>query len=125
MKMFAMSAGVPLVALAGLLDGPACAQAAEPGMMLMELTSLADAVPADAQDAAAGGVVFAQCQACHSVDGTDGLGPSLKGVVGRKAGRAFDFRYSRAMTGAPVMRYPGLHDASQRSALVAYLRTLK
>jgi cytochrome c len=46
-------------------------------MMVMELTSLTDAVSADAQQVAAGKVVFAQCEACHSVDGTDGAGPSL------------------------------------------------
>lgn len=39
--------------------------------------------------------LFAQCIACHSGRGT--LGPSLAGVVGRKAGSRADFAYSPAM----------------------------
>jgi hypothetical protein len=38
-------------------------------------------------DASAGRLVFRKCQACHSIDpGKDMLGPSLAGVIGRKAG---------------------------------------
>src|SRR5947208_10001581 len=40
-----------------------------------------------AGDAAKGKQVFAKCQACHSVEaGTNKLGPSLHGVVGRTSG---------------------------------------
>src|SRR5206468_496057 len=53
---------------------------------------------AQAQDASAGKAVFAQCAACHTVDGKNGFGPSLKGVVGRTAGTATGFHYSSAMT---------------------------
>src|SRR5580692_3992648 len=89
-----------------------------------------------AQDAAAGNVVFAQCSVCHSTDGTNGVGPTLRGVVGRKAGVVSGFRYSRAMRGANitwddkrlddyltnpqnlvpgnVMPFSGLSDARQR-----------
>ena len=49
-----------------------------------------------AADAAHGKVVFAQCAACHS-DKPDAIGPSLKGVYGRKSGSQPDFRYSNAM----------------------------
>ena len=105
------------------------------------------AVPVRAQDASAGKAVFGQCQACHSVDGNNGVGPSLKGVVGRKSGSEPGFRYSRAMSGAgitwdataldafiaepqkkvpgTVMPFSGLPDAGQRASLVAYLQTLK
>ena len=100
-----------------------------------------------AQDATAGKAAFAQCAACHAIDGTNGAGPSLKGVVGRKVGSFAGFRYSRAMkaveyswdaakldayladpqTAIPgnVMPFSGLPDAKQRADVVAYLQTLK
>jgi cytochrome c len=102
---------------------------------------------AHAQDVAAGRQAYAQCAACHSIDGSPGVGPSLKGVVGREAGSAPGFRFSRAMKGAGypwdarkldayianpqnavpgnVMPYAGLDDAKQRADLVAYLASLK
>ncbi len=49
-----------------------------------------------AADAAHGKVVFETCAACHS-DKPDAIGPSLRGVYGRKAGSLQDFRYSNAM----------------------------
>ena len=49
-----------------------------------------------AADAAHGKVVFQTCAACHS-DKPDAIGPSLKGVYGRKSGSLADFRYSNAM----------------------------
>ena len=39
-----------------------------------------------AADASRGERVFAKCKACHKVDGTDGTGPHLNGVVGRAVG---------------------------------------
>ena len=49
---------------------------------------VADAGPAFEEiyasaDAAAGEKVFAKCKACHKMDGTDGTGPHLNGVVDR------------------------------------------
>lgn len=57
------------------------------------------AVPAHAEgDAAAGEKVFAKCKACHEVEkGVNKVGPTLKGVVGRKAASVPDFKYSEAM----------------------------
>lgn len=101
------------------------------------------AAPADAKPTA-----FAQCAACHSVEpGKNGLGPSLAGVVGRKAGTGAGFAYSDAMKAygktwdeasldtylaAPMkvvpgtrMTYAGLTDAAQRKELIEYLKTLK
>jgi cytochrome c len=49
-----------------------------------------------AADAARGKIVFQTCSACHS-DKPDAIGPSLRGVYGRKAGAVEDFRYSNAM----------------------------
>jgi cytochrome c len=40
--------------------------------------------------------IFKACAACHT-DRPDGLGPSLKGIIGRKPGTIEDFHYSNAM----------------------------
>ena len=102
---------------------------------------------ANAQDAAAGKAVFSQCTACHSTDGSNGTGPSLQGIAGRKAGSFPGFRYSRAMKNAGrnwdaasldtyianpqaavpgnLMPFSGVADAKQRADLIAYLLTLK
>lgn len=104
------------------------------------------AASAQAQDVAAGKTAFAQCSACHSVDGSNGVGPSLKGIAGRQAGSFAGFRYSRAMKGAGfnwddkklaayladpqkvvpgnVMPFAGVADEKQRADLVAFLMTL-
>jgi cytochrome c len=54
------------------------------------------AMPAVAADAVHGKVVFQTCAACHS-DKPDAIGPSLRGVYGRKSAGLTDFRYSNAM----------------------------
>ncbi len=65
--------------------------------------ALGAAAPAQAQalpkgNAAKGKTLFSQCQVCHSVEaGKNGVGPSLKGVVGRKAASIDGFNYSPAM----------------------------
>jgi cytochrome c len=49
-------------------------------------------------DAVKGEKVFKKCMACHSaVDATNKVGPSLKGVVGRKAASVEGYTYSAAM----------------------------
>jgi cytochrome c len=55
--------------------------------------------PAIAADAAHGKLVFQTCAACHT-DKPDAIGPSLRGVYGRKSAALPDFRYSNAMTRA-------------------------
>jgi cytochrome c len=55
--------------------------------------------PAAAADAAHGKAVFQTCAACHS-DKPDAIGPSLRGVYGRKSAALPDFRYSNAMVRA-------------------------
>jgi cytochrome c len=47
-----------------------------------------------AADAAAGEKVFGKCKACHKLDGKDGTGPHLNGVVGRAKAAAAGFGYS-------------------------------
>jgi cytochrome c len=121
-----LSAGVAVVALA-VLGG------------------LAPGVGATAD--AAGQSAFVQCAACHSTDGSNGVGPSLKGIVGRSSASVSGFAYSNAMKRAQlqwtaeqldkyiaspqtvvpgnVMPYAGMADATRRADLVAYLATLK
>jgi cytochrome c len=101
-----------------------------------------------AQDAAAGEAVFkTQCGICHSiVAGKNMIGPSLFGVVGRKAGGIPGFHYSaankdsgltwdaatlnryltnpQAVVPGTIMPYAGLKDDTKRADLIAYLSTL-
>jgi cytochrome c len=54
--------------------------------------------PAIAADASHGKVLFEKCASCHNDKaGASDVGPSLNGVLGRKAGGLDDFRYSNAM----------------------------
>lgn len=67
-----------------------------------EATEAAEEGPAFAElyasaDAAAGEKVFSKCKACHKVDGSDGTGPHLNGVVDRAKGAAAGFGYSDAL----------------------------
>jgi cytochrome c len=54
-----------------------------------------------AGDAAKGKKVFNKCKACHTVKaGKHKIGPSLAGVVGRKAGSAAGYKKYKGMKGA-------------------------
>jgi cytochrome c len=49
-------------------------------------------------DAAAGEQVFKKCAACHeNAKGTNKVGPTLKGIVGRPVATAPAYTYSKAM----------------------------
>jgi cytochrome c2 len=97
-----------------------------------------------AADVEKGKAVFEQCAACHSLDGSgDYDGPTLKGVIGRKAGSLEDYRYSAAMKRSDVtwdagtldkyvtdpqafipgnrMAFAGISEKTQRDDLIAYL----
>lgn len=70
--------------------------------MKMKLTLLAAlisfTVPALADgDPVAGKKVFRKCQACHTINGANRVGPSLEGIVGRPVATAEGFKYSPAM----------------------------
>jgi len=113
---------------------------------LAVLGGLAPRVSA-AADAATGQAAFVECAACHSIDGSNGVGPSLKGIVGRNSASVSGFPYSNAMKHAQLqwttaqldkyianpqaavpgnaMPYAGMTDAARRAALIAYLATLK
>jgi len=97
-------------------------------------------------DAAAGEKTFAQCKACHqAVEGKNGVGPSLAGIVGRTAGQVAGFSYSAANKGSGVvwkeetmfeyleapqkfmpgtkMAFAGLKKPQDRANVIAYLKT--
>lgn len=69
-----------------------------------------------AQDAVDGQKLFQQrCSACHQIDSTrNGVGPHLRGVIGRTSGAVEGFRYSPAMQGAGIT-----WDAAQLDAFLA------
>lgn len=110
------------------------------------LLAVAAAGTASAADAAHGMQLFATCAACHS-DRPDAIGPSLKGVYGRKSGSLPDFHYSNAMKRANLtwdeanlrdyikdpqakvkgnrMPFEGLDDRKDVDDVIAYLRDYK
>ena len=49
-----------------------------------------------AGDATAGEAVFKKCGSCHKIDGSNGVGPHLNGVVGRNHAAVEGFGYSEA-----------------------------
>src|SRR5713101_6710818 len=56
-----------------------------------------------AGDVAAGERTFSRCAPCHATEqGANKIGPSLAGVVGRRAGTAPGFKYSPALANAPI-----------------------
>ena len=96
-----------------------------------------------AADAERGRTLFTACAACHN-DGPDALGPSLKGVVGRRSAALEGFRYSNPMKRANLiwdednlrayirdpqakvkgnrMPYGGISEPADIEDLIAYLR---
>ncbi|WP_172299568.1 cytochrome c family protein [Pseudoruegeria sp. HB172150] len=99
-----------------------------------------------AADPAAGEKEFRACQSCHKVDGSNGTGPHLDGVVGRAIDSVPDFNYSGALeqvgdtwtpenlnhfltdpkAAAPgtKMSFKGISDVEDRANLIAWLDSL-
>lgn len=96
-------------------------------------------------DPAKGKAVFARCAVCHDLNtGANRIGPSLKGIIGRKAGTQPGFAYSPAMKAkgvtwnpaslsaylaAPASYVPGnrmalapITNPQDRANLIAYLQ---
>jgi cytochrome c len=112
-------------------------------VLLFLALALGQAVAADAEH---GKELFQPCAACHA-DRPDALGPSLKGVFGRKSAALDDFRYSNPMKRANLvwdeenlsayirdpqakvkgnrMPFGGISDPKDVDDVVAYLKTLK
>ncbi len=100
-------------------------------------------------DAAAGKAAFNQCKACHQVgpEAKNGVGPTLNGIVGRKAGEAAGYNYSDANKASGItwdeanlkeyltdpkakvpgtkMIFPGIKREKQLEDLIAYLKEIK
>jgi cytochrome c len=108
--------------------------------------ALVPALPAKAQDAAAGERVFLACRACHQVGETakNAVGPVLNGLFGRKSGTVAGYNYSEANKNSGItwdetvfreyirdpkakipgtkMVYAGLKDEQRITDLIAYLK---
>ncbi|MEA3534323.1 cytochrome c family protein [Rhizobium sp. CC-YZS058] len=71
------------------------------GLCLAALLAFSFPAWAEGGDAARGAATFKACSNCHVVQGDRTVfGPSLQGVVGRKAGSVPGYRYSEAMLAA-------------------------
>ncbi|GLK44174.1 MULTISPECIES: c-type cytochrome [Novosphingobium] len=92
-------------------------------------------------------MAFATCRSCHSTEpGQNGIGPTLHGIVGSKAGAVEGYAFSPALKNAgitwdrqsldtwlqgPMKMVPGtkmvlpVADAQKRKAIIGYLETLK
>ena len=110
--------------------------------------ALLDVTAAEAGNALSGAELFKPCAACHATEaGSSKQGPSLHGIIGRKAGSLAGYAYSPAMKAlgkawdaalldsylydpagtvpGTKMAYPGLKDENDRQDVIAYLATLK
>ena len=128
--LIAMSAGAIVAALASASTGTAIAK------------------EAGVQQVPAKPAAFATCAACHSVEpGKNGIGPSLAGIAGRKAGGLPGFAYSNALKNSGItwgaasldrwltspqqavpgtkMPFAGIPDPAKRREVVNYLLALK
>ena len=93
-----------------------------------------------------GQALYARCRACHTLNkgGRHKVGPNLWQIIGRKAGNADGYAYSKAMIASDIiwseetlsayienpakflpknkMAFAGLRQTSDRDALIAYLK---
>jgi cytochrome c len=138
----APAAEAPAAATSAAADAaaPAAAKIAADDTTTLDGTKFADMKG----DAAAGEKVFTQCKTCHVIDpGVNRIGPSLHGIIGRKAGEIAGFSYSSAnkesgITWTPEklyqylekparvvpgtkMAFAGLPKGQDRADVIAYL----
>jgi len=96
-------------------------------------------------NASKGSKIFKKCAACHSIaqNGGNKIGPSLWGVLGRKAGSVSDYKYSKGMAAhgklwtfeemnsflikpkdwikGTKMSFAGIKNAKERAAVILYM----
>jgi cytochrome c len=106
------------------------------------------AIDAVAQDTVSGKTLYEVCAPCHKLEpASSELGPTLIGIMGRRAGTRDDFRYSRSLLGVRIvwdeaaldafladpqafiagtrMPFGGIPDRTERANLISYLGTLR
>jgi cytochrome c len=113
------------------------------GGVLLGMAGLGPAIAADLDH---GKQIYVACAGCHT-EKPDAIGPSLKGVVGRKSGALEDFRYSNPMKRANLvwdeanlrdyianpqakvkgnrMPFGGVSNVKDLEDVIAYLKTLQ
>jgi cytochrome c len=109
--------------------------------------SLLSVLSTRAQQPPSASAEFGRCAVCHSTDGSNGTGPTLRGIQGRRSGTVPGFRYSRAMRSANItwdtealdryladpqelvpgniMPFSGVPDGSERARIISYLISLR
>jgi cytochrome c len=129
---------------------PACSENA-PGQSDRRAGGANDEIHVQATTEAAGTVpaALAQCKACHTFapDGSNGVGPRLHGVLGRRAGTVPGYTYSKAMANSGLtwtaeqldrfienpgqkvpgtkMTFAGVNNPKHRDEIIKYLSSLK
>ncbi len=134
-----IKAGLVCALLAGTLGLSAC------GGGSSEAESEAEPAAKEIPPLAERPASFEQCAVCHSMDaGVQGLGPSLAGIYGRKAGMVEGFQYSTAMKQSNItwddtqldlyladpnaavngtnMAFAGEKDQTRRHEIIGYLK---
>jgi len=115
-------------------------------IVLMLAMGTSSAAPAWSADLKLGAKLFtSECSECHTMkEGKNKKGPSIYGVLGRKAATISDYDYSSAIRSSNIvwseakldeyitspakmvpggkMKYEGLRDAAKRDDLIKYLK---
>ncbi|MBS0524516.1 MAG: cytochrome c family protein [Proteobacteria bacterium] len=118
-------------------------------LAMTALVAAGSALAKEDHEAEEGQKIFKRvCFTCHTSDaGKNKIGPSLHGVIGRKAGSVQGFAYSSAMKDANVtwddqtldkylsdpkkfipgnkMAYAGIKKEDERKEVIAYLKSLE
>ena len=136
-------AALPLVLLAGCGG-----TASDSGASQAAGTETAVQATATGPSLASAPAAYGQCAACHSLQpGKMGIGPSLFGIYGTKAGDIPGYNFSPALKNSGLtwddatldtwmagpmkmvpgtkMTYGGMSDPAKRQELIAFLKTLK
>jgi cytochrome c len=142
-----ITAALALLALAACGPSQQSGAPSQPAPSAAEMQAAIAALPAPYNQAnyEDGRRVFAQCRSCHTIaaGGRNLVGPSLHGVVGRRAGSLQGFTYSQPMQHADFtwdpehldqwlanpqtympgtrMSFAGVRDDTQRRDVIAYV----